>query len=432
MRVPFNSSQNQFARDVTSLKLQQNQISRQISTGQKVMSVSDDAAAAARATSAATEKGRIQAFASNISRAETVGNFSIEALQSFKNISDSAHRIAMTNDGLSSGTDLRSREADLRQLIEQGIHTLNARLGGDYVFAGANTSEKPFVALRYTEFLEDADGNFIDLSGNPIAAGDPPVPSVMRDTNGDIIFDPVLSPTGNPIPEGTYVDPTTGEQTDSTGVPLPGPIFPDAGIDFNTGELIALNPDTSLWEPVLDNEGNNITPQDPDPSGTGFITVTRALPSEYIGETYRIEYTGSTDRTDDVRFRIAENSKIDPFSRGAQNESYAEILNNMIALRDAFKTEDLNAVNASAETLDSSRDNVIGGIVELAAKVNGIQTLEKVNTARFNELENIISKAVDADIAESIVELNRVQTAYEAALASGSRILSTSILDFLR
>ena len=431
MRVPFNSSQNQFIRDITSLKQQHNVLNRQVSTGQKVMNVSDDPAAAARAAEASNEKGRIQAFASNINRAETIGNFSLEALQSFKEISDSSYQLALTNDGVSSGTDLASRETDMRQLVEQGINTLNTRLGDDYIFAGANTGEKPFVALRYTEFLEDGSGNFVDLSGNPIAPGDPPVDAVMRDTNGDIIFDEVLSPSGNPIPEGTYVDPTTGNQTDSAGNPLPGPVPLDAGIDFNTGELVALNATSGVWEPVLDDGGNPIVPQDPDPSGTGVITTTRDLPDEYIGEVYRVEYTGSTDRADDVRFRVAENSQVDPFSRGSQNAGYADMLNNMIALRDAFKGEDLDEVTTRAETLDGSRDNVIDGVVELAAKLNGLESLERVNASRFNELETSVSKAVDADLAETIVELNRVQTAYEAALNSGSRILSLSILDFL-
>lgn len=432
MRVPFNSSQNQFMQNVTSLKAQQNNFNRQIATGQKVHGVSDDPAVAARAMEALAEKTQIQTFSNNISRAKVIGDFSLETLQSFKTLSDSAFNLTLTNDGLSSGTDLRSRESDMRQLVEQGINTLNTKIGGDYIFAGANTSELPFQALRYTEFLEDANGDYVDLSGNPVAPGDPPVASVMRDTSGDIIFDQVSSPSDNPIPEGTYVDPTTGNQTDSLGNPLPGPIALDAGIDFNTGELVLLNATSGIWEAALDGEGNPISPQTPDPSGTGFITTTRALPDRYIGEVYAVEYTGSVDRSDDVRFRVAENSQVDSFSRGAQNQSYGVMLNDMIALRDAFLSENLDEVTSRASTLDESRDNVIDGIVELATKVNGIKSLERVNVSRFNALENTISSAVDADLAETIVELNRVQSAYEAALNSGSRILSMSILDFLR
>ena len=259
----------------------------------------------ARASEAATEKSRIQAFANNITRAETIGNLSLESLQIFKEITDSAFNLALTNDGLSSSIDLLSREADLRQLIEQGINSLNTQFGEDYLFAGANTAELPFAALRYTEFLQDADGNFVDLDGSPIAPGDPPVAAVMRDTTGAILYDTVQSPAGNPIPEGTFVDPSTGNQTDASGVPLAGPVVIDAGIDFNTGQLVGLNVTTGAFDPILDADGNGITPQTPDPAGSGFITTTRALPDTYIGEVYAVVYSGSVDRSDDVRFRVA-------------------------------------------------------------------------------------------------------------------------------
>lgn len=351
MRVTTFSSNAQFIQNVNALKFQQNNLSRQISTGQKIHGPEDGASSVARASAASTEKSRIQAFANNIHRAETIGNLSLESLQVFKEISDSASNLALTNDGLSSSSDFTPREADLRQLIEQGINSLNTKFGDDYMFAGANTSELPFEALRYTEFLEDADGNYVDLSGNLIANGDPPVAAVMRDTTGAILYDG---------------------------------------------------------------------------------TTPRALPDKYIGEVYAVQYTGSEDRSHDVRFRVAENSQVDPFSRGAQNAGYGEVLNGMIALRDAFLNEDFKGITDRADELENTRVNVNDGIVELAVKVNGIKTLERINVGRFNQLENSISELVDADLAETIVELNRTQTAYEATLSSGSRILNLSILDYLR
>jgi flagellin-like hook-associated protein FlgL len=432
MRVTTYTSNAQFIQQVNALKLEQNNLSRQISTGQKIHGPEEDASAVARVSAASTEKSRIQAFANNINRAETIANLSLESLQVFKEIGDSASNLALTNDGLTSSMDLLSKEADLRQLIEQGIHSLNTKFGDDYLFAGANTSERPFETLRYTEYLEDADGNFVDLSGELIGPGDPPVAAVMRDTSGAIVFDTVESPSGNPISEGTYLDPTTGNQTDAAGVPLAGPIQIDAGIDFNTGELVGLNATTGAFEPILDADGNVIIPQNPDPSGTGVITLTRAIPDKYIGEVYAVTYTGSVDRSDDVRFRVAENSQVDPFSRGAQNAGYAEVLNNMVALRDTLLNEDLDAVSEHADALESTRSNVNNGIVELAVKVNGIKTLERINVGRFHQLENNISDLMDADLAETIVQLNRMQTAYEATLSSGARILNLSILDYLR
>ena len=432
MRVPYNSSNAQFSRDTAVLKQKQLELAQQLSNGQRVQRFSDDAVAAGRASEASTEKSKVQAFARNVSRADTIGNFSLDSLQAFKDVSDSAYRIAITNDGLSNSSDLRSREGEMLQLLEQGLNVLNTKLGDDYLFAGANTSELPYEESRYTEFLEDEDGNFIDLGGNLLAPGDTPIGAVFRDTSGDIIFENVLSPSEDPIPEGTFVDPATGNQTDSSGNPLPGPVALNAGIDFNNGELVELDSETSTFVSVLDSDGNTIVPANPDPSGTGFITTTRDLPDRLIGEVYRVEYTGSVDRADDVRFRVSGSGQVSPFSRGAQNQNYAAILNNMIELRDAFQSEDLDDVSEKASALDGTRDEVIDGIVEIASKVNGLGSIERLNAIRFNELENIISTAVDADIAETIMALNQTQTAYEAALSSGARVMDLSLLDFLR
>lgn len=431
MRVPFYSSQGQFTRDIANLKHRQVQLNHQLSTGQRVSSVTDDPAAAGRAMNAAEQKGKIQTYARNIMRADTVGSFTIEALQVFKGLTDTAYDLTLTNDGLSDSTDMLAREADLRQLVEQSLHTMNTKLGNDFIFAGANTSETPYNVYRYTEYLEDADGNYVDLTGAAIALGDPPVPSVLRDTDGSIIFDPVLSPSGNAIAEGTYVDPATGNQTDSGGTPLPGPVALDAGIDFNTGELIELDSGSGTWGVVLDAAGDPVVPQDPDPSGTGFMTLTRSMPADYIGQAYAVEYTGTTDSTDDPRFRVAENSQVSAFSRGQQNAGYATILNSMITLRDAFNARDLDSVQSASQLLNQTEDDVITGIVEMGARVKGLSSLERVNTSRFNELETLISSSVDADIAETIVDLNQNQTAYEAALSSAARVMNLSLMDYL-
>ena len=86
----------------------------------------------------------------------------------------------------------------------------------------------------------------------------------------------------------------------------------------------------------------------------------------------------------------------------------------MIALRDSFLNEDFEAITERADALEDTRVQVNEGMVELAVKVNGIQTLERINAGRFDQLENTISELVDVDLTETIVELNRMQTAYES------------------
>ena len=43
-----------------------------------------------------------------------------------------------------------------------------------------------------------------------------------------------------------------------------------------------------------------------------------------------------------------------------------------------------------------------------------------------------LSKTEDADIAETLIELNSQTAAYQAALRAGASIVQTSLMDFLR
>lgn len=51
---------------------------------------------------------------------------------------------------------------------------------------------------------------------------------------------------------------------------------------------------------------------------------------------------------------------------------------------------------------------------------------------RGQSLDRLISSEADADLAQTLVKLNTLQTAYQAALQSGGSILGQSLLDFLR
>lgn len=432
MRVPFLSSNQSFINQVNSLNQKQINLQKQVSRGQRFTQVSEDPAAVGRALSAGSEKAKLQTYDRNLVRAEFVGNFTLETLEQFKGVADSITNLTNTNDGLTASGDLKARGLNTNQLVSQGIQILNTQLSGDYLFAGANVDETPFVAKLYTEFLEDDAGNFVDLQGNLLGPTDPPVESVYRDANGDIVFEPILDRSNNTIAEGTYVDPITGNQTDASGNALPGPVALTAGIDFNTGAVVARNTASGAWENVLDSEGNTIVPPvGPDISGTGFITTTRTIARELIGQASHVEYTGSTDPANDVSFRVGENSSVSPFSRGAANEEYGTLLNDMIAFRDAYMAEDIDSVNSIAPRFNESQELVLFGMVEMGSKLQNLEVMGRINEVRFNELETAVSNELDVNIAEAIVQLNSTQTAYEAALSSGARILNLSLLDYL-
>jgi flagellin-like hook-associated protein FlgL len=61
-----------------------------------------------------------------------------------------------------------------------------------------------------------------------------------------------------------------------------------------------------------------------------------------------------------------------------------------------------------------------------------LETTASIHNSRSQSLETLTSREADADFAQTLVRLNEVQTAYQAALQSGGSILNRSLLDFLR
>ena len=70
---------------------------------------------------------------------------------------------ANLSDGLSNSGDYTARMIKTNEQLEQSVRVLNAKMSGDYLFAGDITGEKPFVVHRYK-----ANDPLLDGSGVPV------------------------------------------------------------------------------------------------------------------------------------------------------------------------------------------------------------------------------------------------------------------------
>jgi len=82
--------------------------------------------------------------------------------------------------------------------------------------------------------------------------------------------------------------------------------------------------------------------------------------------------------------------------------------------------------------LDKSELNFIDHFSSIGAKLARLETSETITTQQIAAVEPLISNETDVDLADTLVRLNEVQNAYTAALQSGSMLLRTSLLDYLR
>lgn len=86
---------------------------------------------------------------------------------------------------------------------------------------------------------------------------------------------------------------------------------------------------------------------------------------------------------------------------------------------------------ADLRLLDDHLDHVIQGRATIGARSNRLDTqLSRLKDTELN-VQDILSKTEDADMAKTILEYSTQQAGYQAALQAGARVIQPSLLDFL-
>lgn len=163
--------------------------------------------------------------------------------------------------------------------------------------------------------------------------------------------------------------------------------------------------------------------------GTKSSTAPFAATRDAAGRITAISYNGAANGAE---VRISEGAKLSPFTTGAENQKLADFMNNLVGLRDALETGTGAAVQATRPSLETSENDFLVTLSGIGAKQTRLETDQAQNESRFQELDRLTSQEVDADIPSTVVELTQAQTSYQAALQSGAKILSMSLLDYIR
>lgn len=98
----------------------------------------------------------------------------------------------------------------------------------------------------------------------------------------------------------------------------------------------------------------------------------------------------------------------------------------------ALRNNDDAAVKAELDTVDDAVAHISSAGSNLGSRINQLEfTNEQFEVGNIN-LKSEVSRLVDTDYAESLSELQKYQTAYQAALSANADLLQTSLLNFLR
>jgi flagellar hook-associated protein 3 FlgL len=143
-------------------------------------------------------------------------------------------------------------------------------------------------------------------------------------------------------------------------------------------------------------------------------------------------YNGDTGTKDTV---IGENMQISTTADGSSifgpdGTNVFDVLNDLEAALTA-----LPVVATDITDQISNLDSAVDRITEIRSRNAGVSQRLEATENHYNyfkvNVQDMLSNAEDSDIAEAIINYQVQQTTYESTLASSSRIIQKSLLDFL-
>lgn len=164
-------------------------------------------------------------------------------------------------------------------------------------------------------------------------------------------------------------------------------------------------------------------------AGTAVTTEPFTATRNGSGQVTGAAYAGNTLQRS---VPLSESSTIAPGTDGPTNQSIATMLDNLVALRDALSSGDPNQVLQARPALEATENQQISALAGHGAVQMRIEVNRTQQTSRTDDIERLVSAEADADLPTTLVQLSQASGAYEAALASASKILSMSLLDYLR
>ena len=315
MRVTSNSFTNDLRANISKLAERQLRLQQQVSTGQRITSLSDDPNSMRRVLDLRHEQGQLDQYKDNIATLRENSNVVYSTVQGLKKLSDRASEIAVVADGIKGSSGLSAYAKEVNQLIEEAVRLSNAKHRDVYIFSGTKGTTQ-----AYTETRTDGQISAVTFGGN-----------------------------------------TSSSQVD---------IARHASVDSNYSA-----------------EGSNGILKT-DAPGTDFIA-------------------------------------------------------NLIALRDNLITAADDSSPSKAAALSAIQDTVIGNLDKselnfidhfssIGASLSRLETSEIITSQQISAIVPLVSNEIDVDLADTLVRLNEIQNSYTAALQSGSIILGSSLLDYLK
>lgn len=151
--------------------------------------------------------------------------------------------------------------------------------------------------------------------------------------------------------------------------------------------------------------------------------------------TYDVSKPITTD-TGQIQFIVGEGVQMpinltgnDVFGRTGDTDNIFNIINN---ISEGLKSGNITAVSNQLNNIDTRVETILSARSEVGAKTNRIELMQDRLSDLNTNLTDLQAKTEDADYEEIIMKSKIQENIYNASLSVGAKIISTTLVDFIR
>jgi len=161
---------------------------------------------------------------------------------------------------------------------------------------------------------------------------------------------------------------------------------------------------------------------------SGYETATAPFTRVLVGDIETAQYNGDTN---DFQVQIGKDENLTAGKNGQTVLMDSGLFDTLGNLKKALEDNDWAGINAQLGNLTSVENHLNNQIADIGGRQHRAEVKENILSQIQIELQERLSLAEDADIAEVVTQLNSAQVTYQAALAAASRLQGMSLLNFI-
>lgn len=375
----------------------------QISTGRRVIALSDDPAASANMVRSQSEMANVDQYTSNISSLQAQLQMADSAISTVVSTLNSA--VSYGTAGASGTMNSAQREMDAKQietLLATVVSLGNTSFQGQYIFGGAATGAAPFVAASSTFTSTQGSSGTPLSSSTALTAGS--VTQISDATTGlTMTFTASAGDTIATLQSAISSAVSAGTLSSGITATINGSGQLEIGTGSSTAGVYVQSNDAALG-------AMNAV------SGTAVANA-----YAYVGN--------STVNTVPVGNYLSVTSNLPGDQLLSSGTNVLSAMNSLItALRTGTGTQIADAVNSVTSALN--KVNQVRVPLD-----NTLSHLNSQNAYLSNEKVTLTSQQnslVAVDMSAAATNLSQAQIAHSAALAAAAKVLPSSLLDYLK